>query len=222
MRKILLLLIFHRAILKGSNTFMGIAKEAGRKLVVPAKDAYVLDAMKCVDSRDRMPDLLIYKDLKARRDAYEKQIHEDFTEQLLDPEDIAKAPESYLLCFSFWDMKHLLDIKPVRGTYIYSSSEAYNEEQVIDFRRLWNWLQFFNFKVRGFKMVEKEGKELPEFEKGYHASGHASAGELLRIVREIDPGIVLPVHTEHPEFFVENLKEYQVVLAEEGKRIEIN
>jgi len=204
------------------DTFMGIAKEAGRKLVVPAKDAYVLDAMKCVDSRDRMPDLLIYKDLKARRDAYEKQIHEDFTEQLLDPEDIAKAPESYLLCFSFWGMKHLLDIKPVRGTYIYSSSEAYNEEQVIDFRRLWNWLQFFNFKVRGFKMVEKEGKELPEFEKGYHASGHASAGELLRIVREIDPGIVLPVHTEHPEFFVENLKEYQVVLAEEGKRIEIN
>ena len=204
------------------DTFMGIAKEAGRKLVVPAKDAYVLDAMKCVDSRDRMPDLLIYKDLKARRDAYEKQIHEDFTEQLLDPEDIAKAPESYLLCFSFWGMKHLLDIKPVRGTYIYSSSEAYNEEQVIDFRRLWNWLQFFNFKVRGFKIVEKDGKELPEFEKGYHASGHASAGELLRIVREIDPGTVLPVHTEHPEFFVENLKEYQVVLAEEGKRIEIN
>jgi hypothetical protein len=32
---------------------------------------------------------------------------------------------------------------------------------------------------------------------------------------------VLLVHTEHPEFFVENLKGYDVVLAQEGKGIEI-
>lgn len=203
------------------DTFMEIAKKTGRKLVVLAKDAYMLEAMKCVDCKDRMRDLLIYKDLKATRLAFEKQIHEDFAGQLLDPGDIAKAPESYILCFSFWDMKHLLDIKPSGGTYIYSSSEAYSEEQVIDFRRLWNWLQFFKFRVRGFKIVERDGKEVPEFERGYHASGHASASELLRIVEEIDPEVVVPVHTENPEFFVENLKEYKVVLPEEGRRIEI-
>ena len=203
------------------DTFMKIAKEAGRKLVVLAKDAYGLEAMKCVDSKDRMRELLIYKDLKAKREAFEKQVHEDFAGQLLDPKDIAKAPESYILCFSFWDIKHLLDIKPSGGTYIYSSSEAYTEEQVIDFQRLWNWLQRLKFRVKGFKIVEKNGKELPEFERGYHASGHASASELLRIVKEINPKIVLPVHTEYPEFFVENLKEYKVVLPEEGKKIEI-
>jgi mRNA degradation ribonuclease J1/J2 len=40
-------------------------------------------------------------------------------------------------------------------------------------------------------------------------------------VIEINPKIVLPVHTENPEFFVENLKEYKIVLPEEGKKIEI-
>jgi hypothetical protein len=58
------------------DTFMGIAKEEGRKLVVLAKDAYLLEAMKCVDCRDRMRDLLIYRDLKATRLAFEKQIDE--------------------------------------------------------------------------------------------------------------------------------------------------
>lgn len=203
------------------DTFMRIAKENGRKLVVLAKDAYVLEAMKCVDGKDRMHELLIYKELKATHLAFEKQIHKNFAGKLLDPVDIAKAPESYILCFSFWDVKHLLDIKPSGGTYIYSSSEAYSEEQVIDFRRLWNWLRFFKFKVRGFKIIERDGKEMPEFERGYHASGHASASELLRIVEGIAPEIVVPVHSENPEFFAENLEGFKVVLAEEGRRIEV-
>ncbi len=75
--------------------------------------------------------------------------------------------------------------------------------------------------MRGFKIVERDGKEMPEFERGYHASGHASASELLRIAEEIAPEIVVPVHSENPGFFAENLKEFKVVLAEEGRRIEV-
>ncbi|HMB46368.1 MAG TPA: MBL fold metallo-hydrolase RNA specificity domain-containing protein [Candidatus Methanoperedens sp.] len=201
------------------DTFMNIAKETGRQLVVLAKDAYMLDIMKCADGMDRMSELLVYRDVKSKRDAFEKMVHEKFKGQLRDPVDIAKAPQQYILCFSFWDVKHLLDIKPVGGTYIYSSSEAYTEEQVIDFGRLWNWMKFFDFKVRGFTIGENDGKLA--FEKGFHASGHASAAELLKIIEDIDPEIVLPVHTENPEFFVDNLKGYNVVLAQEGKGIEI-
>ena len=112
-----------------------------------------------------------------------------------------------------------MTLNPGAGTYIYSSSEVYTEEQVIDFVRLWNWMKYFDFKVRGFSISETDGR--PVFEKGFHASGHASAAELLKIIEDIDPEIVLPVHTEHPEFFVENLKGYNVVLAREGKGIEI-
>jgi mRNA degradation ribonuclease J1/J2 len=41
------------------------------------------------------------------------------------------------------------------------------------------------------------------------------------MAEEINPRIVLPVHTENPEFFVEKLKGYKVVVAEEGRRIEV-
>jgi len=89
----------------------------------------------------------------------------------------------------------------------------------MDFERLWNWMKFFDLRVRGFSIDGKDGRL--SFEKGYHASGYASAAELLKIIEDIDPDIVLLVHTEDPEFFVNNLKGYDVVLAEEGKGIMI-
>jgi len=61
---------------------------------------------------------------------------------------------------------------------------------------------------------------MPSFERGYHASGHASGEELLRMVEEIQPEVVIPVHTKRPEFFVERLSEVRVELPVEGKIIE--
>ncbi|MFQ5822129.1 MAG: MBL fold metallo-hydrolase RNA specificity domain-containing protein [Candidatus Heimdallarchaeota archaeon] len=203
------------------DTFIEIANNTERTLVVLTKDAYLLEAIKCIDHTDRLRDLQIYSDLKLTRNRYEREIRTEFADQLLDPNDIGEAPENYILCLSFWDMKHLLDIKPEGGTYIYSSSEAYTEEQVIDFRRLWNWLKFFNFTVKGFNIIEKGGRILPEFEEGYHASGHISAEGLLQMIHGINPEIVIPVHTENPEFF-NNLKEYRVILPEEGQKFELN
>ena len=191
------------------DTFAEIARKAGRELVVLAKDAYVLEAVRYCNAEDRMKELLIYKELKAvkRKPKWEKEIEEKFEEKLVDPTEIARSPERFILCFSFWDMKHLLDIKPDSGKYIYSSSEAYTEERVIDFLRLWNWLRFFNLEVEGFEIVEENGKLLPKFHKGYHASGHASGSELIRIIEEIEPEVLIPVHTENPEFFRENFPE---------------
>jgi hypothetical protein len=59
-------------------------------------------------------------------------------------------------------MKHLLDIKPKGGNYIYSSCESFNEEMEIDFKRLWHWLKRFNIKSCMFSLDEK-GE--PTFEK---------------------------------------------------------
>ena len=36
-----------------------------------------------------------------------------------------------------------------------------------------------------------------------HVSGHASGPELLEMIREIEPEILYPVHTEHKELFKE-------------------
>jgi ribonuclease J len=201
--------------------FGAIAHTTGRVLVVLLKDAYLLSAMQCADGIDRLKDVNIYRDLKVTRDGYEKVMFERYPSHLIDPRDIAQDPEHYIVCFSFFDIKHLLDIKPESGTYIYSSSEAFSEEQRIDFQRLWNWLTRFHFKVRGFSVGLKEGTPVVEFEPGYHASGHASGQDILGMIETIDPDMVMPVHTEKPSFFTENLGDYQVILPEKGKEIVI-
>jgi SHS2 domain-containing protein len=52
------------------------ARKTGRQLVALAKDAYVLEAMRCVDHEDRMHSLLLYHDLKIKKtdDHYEVEI----------------------------------------------------------------------------------------------------------------------------------------------------
>ena len=150
------------------DMFREIAKKTGRTLVVTIKDAYLLDAIKGVDGIDRLKDLSIYQDLKGSRDGFEKQIMKQYPDSLLDPDQIAKDPGRYICCFSFFDIKHLLDIKTEGGTYIYSSSEAHGEEQKIDFLRLNNWLTKFKFTVRGFSVMVNPDKTLTVLpEKGF-------------------------------------------------------
>ncbi len=53
---------------------------------------------------------------------------------------------------------------------------------LIDYGRLHNRLKHFNM---GFVQS--------------HASGHATGDEIREMVKEIDPRVLLPIHTEHPE-----------------------
>jgi ribonuclease J len=41
----------------------------------------------------------------------------------------------------------------------------------------------------------------PQFIKGFHASGHLSQADLIKVIDEIDPEKIIPIHTEHPEWF---------------------
>ena len=198
------------------ETFIEIAKRASRELVVTAKDAYMLHAMECVDGVCRMEDVRIYRELRDKRNKWEEVVvRERWGDRYVDPSDISRNLENYILCFSFYDMKHLLDIKPDGGTYIYSSSEAFTEEQEFDFLRLYNWLQEFGLRIYGFEMVLEGGRLVPSFIRGYHASGHASKSDLRWMIEQIDPGAIIPVHTENPGWFVENFE--NVVVLRDGE-----
>lgn len=201
------------------DTFQRIARMTDRELVILLKDAYLLDALRCADGTCRLPGLRIYDDLKTREDKYEQDVRERFGDKLVGAREVAAEPWRYILSFSYWDLGRMLDIEPGGGTYIYSSSEAYSEEQQIDFRRLSNWLVRFNLKAVGFRMVLKDGREVPEQVPGYHASGHIAAPDLLELVRTIRPRAVMPIHTESPEFFVQGLEgeDVEVVVPEEGR-----
>jgi ribonuclease J len=190
------------------DTFSEIARRTGRNLVVTAKDAYMLHALGCVDGRCLMDTALInvYGELKNRkRIKWETEVVETrWGDRYVNPLSIRKAPEKYLLCFSFFDLKHLLDIMPQGGSYIYSSSEAHSEEQEYDFVRLDQWLRFFSLTPSGFKMEGDPPK--PQFVKGFHASGHLSQADLVKVIEEIDPDKIVPIHTQHPEWFKEQFE----------------
>ena len=193
------------------QAFLRIAKQVGRTLVVLAKDAYLLNAMNLLDATipavHRQPLLRIYKDLKSKPQSWEKNLREEHRDRFVTPREVQESPDSYILCFSFWDVKNLIDISPRGGRYIYSSSEAYTEEQRLDLERLHNWLEHFGMKGVGLPL--SDGGDQPRFapkEQGLHASGHASAEDLLALVREIGPKTVVPVHTENPGYFAEKLR----------------
>jgi ribonuclease J len=116
-------------------------------------------------------------------------------------------------------MKHLLDIKPNSGTYIYSACEAFSEEMEIDFVRLWHWLGRFNITPYGFSLVKKEGGEYkPCFDKQYHASGHASREDITWAIDQVDPDYIVPIHTEARDWFAKSFE--NVVLVEDGRQHE--
>lgn len=200
-------------------TFLRIAEDRGRRLVVSAKDAFLLDAMRCVS--DKVPDLsaeasvAVYRDPKLRPGGWEKAVYETHSEKLMSPAQVHAEQGEVILCFSFFDLNDLVDINPdPGGIYIYSSSEAYTEEQRIDFGRLRNWLGRFGMTMRG---DPQEGLEKP-----LHASGHISGRELLELIRTTAPKRLLPVHTEDPVSFTTNLaREMGVLIPTRGQTMTI-
>jgi ribonuclease J len=133
---------------------------------------------------------------------------------------IRRDPGRFILCFSFFDMNHLLDIKPEGGSYLYSSCEPFNEEMEIDFRRLWQWLDFFGIEPCGFSVQKRGGGDMEILmDKHFHASGHASGADVAWVIDEIEPEVIIPVHTEQPGWFEENFD--GVLVPTEGERYEI-
>lgn len=200
------------------ETFLRIAENTGRTLVVTSKDVYLLHAMECADGVCRINPVGIYQELTdmARRKWESEVVWQEAGEQYVSHTELHNNPASYILCFSFFDMKNLLDIKPEKGVYIYSSCEAFSEEMEIDFRRLWQWLVRFNLEPRGFSLDEN-GK--PVFDTHYHASGHASREDLAWVIDQVDPDMVIPVHTTGHQWFMDTFEGVQVV--KEGERIDL-
>ncbi|MHA1845682.1 MAG: MBL fold metallo-hydrolase RNA specificity domain-containing protein [Promethearchaeota archaeon] len=197
------------------ETFKDISSSIDRSLIITCKDAYLLKALESVDGINRLKNVLIYEELKKKRDWWEEKLIESISNNIdqVSPEEISRNQDNYLLCFSLYDLKNLLDINPKNGTYIYSSSEAFEEESEFDFIRLNNWLKHFNFKVHGFEIQENNNR--PKFIAGFHASGHASREDIIKIIETIDPDYLIPVHTEDPEWFIRNFE--KTILIEEKK-----
>ncbi|MEM0342763.1 MAG: MBL fold metallo-hydrolase [Thermoplasmata archaeon] len=206
------------------ETFLKAARECHRKMVVTAKDAYLLHAMHLVDKSVPVPgkDLLIYDCPTIDDESYAVYVKRHaYPRDTVRPSEVARSPGDFLMAFSFFDLKHLVDIRPSGGHYMYSACEAFSEEQEVDFVRMGAWLRRFGLEPHG---IAYDGDGNPSFPKGpgsLHASGHASQSDIEWIVRSLDPEIVVPVHTEHPEWFAQTFGGRQKVIEpKKGEWIE--
>jgi ribonuclease J len=200
-------------------TFRDIARDCDRRLVVTAKDIYLLEAASLptdlVVSPAQDEVILLYQEPK-RLEKWEEQVYARHRGRCVGPQELKNNGADYILCFSFWDANELIEVDPEPGAvYIYSSSEAFDEEQKFDIRRLKNWLELFQMQSVGIPDIDT-GK-VTEAEKGFHASGHITGPDLLELIRTIDPQFVIPVHTENTEFFRRNIEPRKLCLATKGK-----
>ena len=208
-------------------TFREIAAAQGRKLAILPKDAYLLQSLHLV--MPEMPDpttdntLVVYEEVKNVLN-WEKDLLKCYRDKgkTVQPEDIRRDEGDYILCLSFWDINELIDIRPSSGgMYIYSSSEAFNEEQRIDIERLRRWIDHFGLFPAG--VPDAQTGKVAETDRGLHSSGHASASELLEIIEAINPRIVIPIHTEAPELFADRVGvQRQVVIPKVDVPIKVS
>lgn len=191
--------------------FKDIAHETGRRLLITAKDAYYLYALSSENRAFSLSNLWILKKWEGDSYKWKSFIYESFSSKLVEPSEVRGNQGDFILCFSLYDFTTLLDINPRSGVYIYSSSEAFNEEEEFDFLRIYNWLKFFDFKIYGFDIEEDGERARPTFAKGFHASGHLSPQDIEMVVETLKPKLIIPVHTENPRWFLRRFKNVRVL-----------
>ncbi len=204
-----------------------MAHDVGRRLVVLAKDGYLLEALAAADpvfaSVLQHPNLFFFSRPRLARDFWLRDFANRHAARLVDAAHVRRDPGGYLLALSFFDLPDLLDVEPEDGVYLYSSSEAYGEDSRVDFWRLWNWLRRLRMQPYGFRWEGTDERGRPVFEGGLHASGHVRPADLLEFIRAVRPRVVVPVHTENPGWFLEHLREepVRVHLLEDGQPLQL-
>ena len=174
------------------KTFYRAAEEEGRKLVVDTKYAYLLDNLKDkVGVSDPKTDenMKVYfrlcKSCEFCESDYRK-LEKDYMQNMITYKELTKNPKDYLLVTGFNKLMELIYLQPEKADYIYSSSEHFleGEDNKQKRRVLENWLNHFKINIHHA-----------------HCSGHAGKSDLEYTIKNINPDILIPVHTHNPEEF---------------------
>jgi ribonuclease J len=170
-----------------------IARDNERKLCISFREAYYIRELKkfipdLPDMKD--PNILLYKRKQRtgtyRESDYDKEEREFLNmENTVDADYINKNQDDVIMELGYFSVPEFIDIKPKPGSlYIKSASEAFNEEQKFDLERLKRWLDHFKMRYENF-----------------HASGHAPAEDLKKVMEGSSAKVIMPIHTQHPEMF---------------------
>jgi len=176
------------------RTFLKVAKENNRKLVVKLNDVYLLKYLS-KDPKLNIPnfdndDIIIYLPKKGTglyQDSDYRRSDKEFLNRLnnWNAQEIIKNERNVICAMGFYSFNILIDMKPQAGAiYIHSASEPYNEEQEISQERINAWMDHFG---------------LHKFQ--CHCSGHARSKDLFQIIEEINASNLYPVHTTQSRIY---------------------
>jgi ribonuclease J len=188
------------------ESFLRIAEECGRDLVIGTKEACMLKRLSEGEEPNipRLSDLKVYMKRK-KSGKYDDADYGLWEREYLNGawtcEDIKK--NDVIMLMSLYTINELIDIKPAKGLYIHSRSLPFDDEQDIDFERLQNWINHFHLE-----------------QMHAHTSGHMSREQLRSVIERIDPKKVIPVHTGFPEGF-EDLCAEKLILPVVGETIDL-
>jgi ribonuclease J len=186
------------------QVFLDAARRTSRMLLLQPKDAYLLHALHLVEPDaypvpDSGSNVGLFDDPKSAPRPWERETREAWRAPIVCAGDVSEKPGGYILADSLWDLNDLADLEGISGgVYLFSNSRAYDDEQAADLDRLRNWARWLGLDLIG----DPDDPASPQL----HASGHACGDELVEFVRTVKPEILIPIHTEHPEWWEEKLK----------------
>ncbi len=203
------------------RSFLQVAQQTDRALVINLKQAYLLElfrdsgiaAPRIDDSHLRVyiprKTWGVYKDDrfsgKIQREDYDYW-ERDFLDHAnaVTAQDIRENQDEYIFRCDFFELKELIDVKPEQGScYIRSVCEPFDIEMELDLKRAENWLTHFG--LYPYTQI--------------HASGHLNYDEIRDVVETVEPKVLMPVHTQHPEVF-QNFHD-NVIFPQKGVEIRI-
>lgn len=207
-------------------SFYEAARNAGRKLAINYRQAYLLDTLDKNKFLERGKDVIPSHDeglavyLKKREYGLIGEVGVDTEEKARDYDkkqrdyvgaknqiswkDVKENPGDYVLFLDNYSVQELVDIKPVESSiYIKSQCEPFDDEMELDWGRIENWLNRFGLEI-----------------KRAHASGHMSGDELAEVISRVQPKLVVPMHTEKPASFADKC-DAEVLMPTEDKTYKI-
>lgn len=192
-------------------SFYHAAKKNKRTLVIDTKFAYILQNLR--EKIQELPDPKTDKYLKvyfrlAKSCTYcEKDYYlyeRPYLQNMITYNQIKENPKKYIMHLNFFKLMELVYIQPKNADFIYASSEHFleGEENEDQTKVMHNWMEHFGIK---FHMA--------------HCSGHVDKQGLTETIREINPQILIPIHTQNAKEFEKLHK--NVILPKKLKKIEI-
>jgi ribonuclease J len=181
-------------------SFLNAAKKSDKVLTISFKQAYLIEQLSNFKGSivPKLDDknLALYANrkewgvigsscderiIRADYDKWER----DYLDGSICHKDVKDNQNKYMFFCTNFDLKELIDIKPVEGSsYIKSVCEPFDIEMELDWKKIENWINHFGMGLNST-----------------HVSGHASGPQLRDFVKTVKPKMVIPVHTLHANFY---------------------